>query len=209
MPKSAAFDLHHERYARWFDHHRDAYVSELLALRSLIGWHGRGLEIGVGTGRFAAPLGVPVGLDPSHAMLAVARERGVTPVAGVAETLPFRDSVFDFAVVVTTICFVDSAQAMLAEARRVIRPGGRLVIGFIDRDSQLGHTYLERQSESVFYRDAVFFSAGEIDQLLRHGGFTVHTWSQTLLSPPAATTEVEPVRAGTGTGAFVVVSAEH
>jgi len=96
---------------------------------------------------------------------------------------------------------------MLAEARRVLRPSGKLVIGFIDRDSGIGQSYLEHQSESVFYRDAVFYSAHDVGELLRAEGVTARAWGQTLFRPLAETTEIEPVRSGTGRGAFVVVMA--
>lgn len=209
MAKTAPFEAHHERYERWFEEHRAAYVSELLALRTFVPWEAPGLEIGVGTGRFAAPLGVPVGLDPSEAMLARAAARGIRTVKGVAEALPFPDGWFDHALVVTTICFVDSPRAMLAEAHRVLRPGGKLVIGFIDRESELGQSYLERRHGSVFYRDAVFHSANEVDDLLQDENFVVRAWGQTLFRPLAEMEDIEPVRSGTGSGAFVVVSAER
>jgi len=209
LGKAAVFEAHHERYEQWFEDHAAAYVSELLALRSLVPWHGHGLEIGVGTGRFAGPLGVPVGVDPSDAMLNRAAARGVQTIKGVAEAIPFPDGCFEYALVVTTICFVDSAEKMIAEAHRVLQPGGSLVIGFIDRQSGLGQTYVAHQAESVFYRDAVFYSAAEVDELLRAGGFAVRAWGQTLFRPLAETTEVEPVRPGTGTGAFVVVAADR
>lgn len=207
MPRITPFEEHHERYEAWFAKHAAAYVSELLALRPFIPWEGRGLEIGVGSGRFAAPLGVQVGVDPSPAMLAHAAARGIEAVHGSAEALPFADSRFDYALIVTTICFVDSASAMLAEARRVLRPGGHLVIGFIDRDSALGQTYLAHQSESVFYREATFFSAGEVGRLLLETGFTPDGWVQTLARPLAETREIEPLRPGYGQCAFVVVAA--
>ncbi|MGB3944604.1 MAG: methyltransferase domain-containing protein, partial [Methanothrix sp.] len=57
--------------------------------------------MGVGTGRFAAPLGISVGLDPSLPMMEVARKRGVLCVRGVAERLPFRDGAFDLLLMVT------------------------------------------------------------------------------------------------------------
>jgi SAM-dependent methyltransferase len=128
-------------------------------VRALLPWSGRGLEIGVGSGRFAAPLGVEFGIDPAAEMLAYARARGVRVACAVAEALPFADAAFDYALVVTTICFVDDAAAMLAEARRVLKPGGELVIGFIDRTSDLGRHYLAHREENVFYRDARFYSA--------------------------------------------------
>ncbi|TQV61453.1 MAG: class I SAM-dependent methyltransferase [Halothiobacillaceae bacterium] len=175
--------------------------------RLLVPLQGRGLEIGVGSGRFAAPLGIQVGVDPSEPMMAYARARGIEVVRGVAEDLPFADDSFDHVLAVTTICFVRSAPAMLAEARRVLRPGGSLIIGFVDKDSPLGRHYLAHQAESVFYRPAVFFSATEVENLLRQAGFTVERWVQTLFRPLDEITDIEPLRPGHGEGGFVVVAA--
>jgi SAM-dependent methyltransferase len=88
-PGVEPFVRHHRRYDEWFEHHRMAYLSKLLALRALLPWRGRGLEIGVGTARFAAPLGVEFGIDPAPDMLGNARSRGVRVAAATAEALPF------------------------------------------------------------------------------------------------------------------------
>ncbi|MCK9214048.1 MAG: class I SAM-dependent methyltransferase [Rhodoferax sp.] len=207
MPRVAPFETHHQRYEAWFEKHELAYISELLALRPFVPWEGWGIEIGVGSGRFAAPLGVQVGVDPSPAMLVHAAARGIEVVEGVAEHLPFADGSFDHALVVTTLCFVDSPARMLAEARRVLKPGGRLVIGFIDRESALGQNYLLHQEESVFYREATFYSADEVAQLLLETGFTIGAWGQTLAHPLPETREIEPLRTGRGQCSFVVVAA--
>jgi SAM-dependent methyltransferase len=206
-PRVEPFVHHHERYDDWFDRHRTAYLSELLAVRALTPWSGRGLEIGVGTGRFAGPLGVEFGIDPAAEMLGYARMRGVRVARAIAEALPFARAAFDYALIVTTICFVDDAAAMLAEARRILRPGGKLVIGFIDRESGLGQRYLAHQAENVFYRGANFYSADEVARLLRDAGFGGPVWAQTLSTPLEEAHEVEALRAGYGHGAFVVVSA--
>jgi SAM-dependent methyltransferase len=208
MPRIAPFEVHHEQYEQWFEQHPAAYISELLAVRPFVPLQGRGIEIGVGTGRFAVPLGVRVGVDPAIQMLAGAARRGVEVVAGTAEALPFTDSSFDYALVVTTICFVDSPRTMMAEAHRVLGPGGTLVIGFIDRNSALGQHYLAHRFESVFYRDATFYAAAEVDELLRSARFTIRNWGQTLLGGSPDIQEIEPLRPGVGRGAFVVVSAE-
>jgi SAM-dependent methyltransferase len=207
MPRVAPFETHHQRYEAWFEKHELAYISELLALRPFVPWEGWGIEIGVGSGRFAAPLGVQVGVDPSPAMLGHAAARGIEVVEGVAEHLPFADGSFDHALVVTTLCFVDSPARMLAEARRVLKPGGRLVIGFIDRESALGQNYLLHQEESVFYREATFYSADEVAQLLLETGFTIGAWGQTLAHPLPEMREIEPLRTGRGQCSFVVVAA--
>ena len=207
MPRAAPFEAHHERYEAWFEKHGAAYISELLALRPFVPWEGRGIEIGVGSGRFAAPLGVQVGVDPAPAMLVHAAARGIEAVEGVAENLPFAAGNFDHALVVTTLCFVDSPARMLAEAHRVLKPGGRLVIGFIDRESTLGQDYLVHQAESVFYREATFYSADEVARLLSEAGFAISAWAQTLAHPLPESREIEPLRPGRGQCAFVVVSA--
>ena len=209
MPRTQAFDAHPGRYDHWFVEHEAAWVSELLALRALVPWTGEGLEIGVGTGRFAAPLGIGTGLDPSAAMLARAAGRGIRVVEGRAEALPWADATFDHALVVTTLCFVDDAAAMIAEARRTLRPGGRLVLGFVDRGSPLGAEYLARQAASTFYQQATFFSAGEVERLLIDAGLVVEERGQTLFGSLEAVTEVQPVRPGHGEGGFAVVAARR
>lgn len=204
-PRVAPFVRHHERYDNWFERHGAAYLSELVAVRALLPWTGRGLEIGVGSARFAAPLGVEFGIDPAAEMLEYARARGVRVACAVAEALPFANAAFDYALVVTTICFVEDAAAMVAEARRVLKPGGALVIGFIDRASALGREYEAHRAENVFYRDARFYSGDEVERLLADAGFGPPVWGQTLFSPLAQMREIEPLRAGRGEGSFVVV----
>jgi SAM-dependent methyltransferase len=204
MPRTAPFEAYHRRYDCWFERHAAAYHSELLAVRALLPWYGMGLAIGVGTGRFAAPLGVQVGIDPAREVLDYAANRGILTVQTVAEALPFPDGCFDYALSVTTICFVDDVTAMLAEAYRVLKPGGELVIGFIDRTSDLGQHYLAHQAGNVFYREATFYSAKDVEQLLRDTGFTEAVWVQTLSKSPEETREIEPLRSGFGQGAFVV-----
>jgi SAM-dependent methyltransferase len=208
-PRVAPFVHHHERYESWFERHDAAYLSELLAVRALLPWTGRGLEIGVGSARFAAPLGVEFGIDPAPEMLAYARSRGVRVACAVAEALPFAAAAFDCALVVTTICFVEDAAAMLAEARRVLKPGGALVIGFIDRASALGREYEAHRAQNVFYRDARFYSADEVERLLGAAGFGAPAWAQTLFRPLQEILEIEPLRAGRGAGSFVVVRASR
>lgn len=205
MARSEPFDTHVDRYERWFDHHPAAFISELLAIRTLLPWRGRGLEVGVGTGRFAAPLGISDGVDPSRPMLRLARERGIRTVVGVAEALPYGHSTFDQVQIVTTICFVDDPARMMTEAVRVLRPGGCAVVGFVDRESALGKHYQRRQNSSVFYRDATFYSAAECRNLLQAAGLVDLVEVQTLFMHPGRMVEPQPVRYGTSEGGFAVM----
>ncbi len=58
MPETEPFDTYPDRYDDWFDRHPAAYQSELAVVGELWPEEGVGLEIGVGTGRFAEPLGI-------------------------------------------------------------------------------------------------------------------------------------------------------
>jgi demethylmenaquinone methyltransferase/2-methoxy-6-polyprenyl-1,4-benzoquinol methylase len=94
------------------------------------------LDVGSGTGLCAAisqeivgPTGRTVALDPSTGMLDIARRRGVREtVLGRAERLPFADGTFDLVSMSYMLRHVEDLSLAFAEAHRVLRPGGRIVI---------------------------------------------------------------------------------
>ncbi len=174
----------------------------------------------MGTGRFAAPLGIAVGLDPSVPMMGAARRRGVTCVRGVAERLPFRDGAFDLVLMVTVAFLLSDKMAAFREAARVLAPGGVVVVGFIDRESPVGRRYQREKGErgeegggggggggdeGGFYGEARFLAPEEMAALLEAAGFADLAFVQTLSCEPETMTEVEAPRAGWGRGSFVVV----
>ncbi len=96
---------------------------------------GRVLELGIGSGLNLAHYGPAVreviGIDPSPELLAMARRRvggqTVTLLEGSAEALPLADTSIDTIVTTWTLCTVPDAARALAEAHRVLRPGGALL----------------------------------------------------------------------------------
>ncbi len=204
MPGVESFDRNTSQYEQWFIDHPFAYVSELHAVQALLP-RGNGVEIGVGTGRFAAPFGIMKGIEPSRAMAELAKRKGIDVLSGVAESLPFRDNEFDFALMVTTVCFLDDMDLSFREAKRVLKPGGAFIIGFVDRMSPLGKEYEARKDKSDFYRDATFYTVAEVVDHLMQAGFGDFAFCQTLFKPLDAMEEVDLVKEGYGEGAFVVV----
>jgi ubiquinone/menaquinone biosynthesis C-methylase UbiE len=105
--------------------------------RALAAAEGLVLEIGVGSGlnlpRYAAGLERVVALDPSPPLLLLAAKRRgearvpVSLLCASGERLPFAEGFFDTAVTTWTLCSVADPLAMLREARRVLKPGGKLL----------------------------------------------------------------------------------
>ena len=207
MPKTSVFQKHFAKYEEWFTENRWIYEAELRAVKALIPEKGLGIEIGVGTGRFAQPLGIKIGIEPSGRMKEIARNRGIEVLDGVAEELPFGNSEFDFALMVTTVCFVDDIDKSLQEAYRILSQDGFLIIGLVDRNSSVGQIYLSHQNESVFYKDATFFSVDELIEIMTQIGFRGFDFRQTIFQTLSKTTENEPVKHGYGEGSFVVIRA--
>ena len=205
MAKTEPFERHTAEYEDWFSANHFAYLSELEAVRKQLPDAGLSVEIGVGTGRFAVPLGIDVGVEPSKRMRAVASQRGVQVVAGTGEELPLASAQFDVVLMVTTLCFLDDARAALTEAFRVLKTGGHIVIGFVDKDSPIGIRYQQNKATSVFYRAAVFYSAGEVEKLLRQVGFGQISFVQTIFRELPTIDRLEDVKPGFGEGSFLVV----
>lgn len=207
MPKIEPFEEHTSTYDNWFVRHRFVYESELEAIRTQLPQSGNGIEIGVGTGRFAAPFGIKFGLDPSHKMSLIAQKRGIHVIRGVAEALPLKSSTFDFVLMVTTICFVDDVVFSVREINRILKASGSLIIGFIDKSSRVGKMYETHRADDVFYRVATFYTIKEVIYILRKTGFKDLGFVQTIFKPLPDIDKIEPVKPGYGEGSFVVIRA--
>ena len=161
----------------------------------------RVLDIGSGPGFLAdemaeevGPEGAVHGVDPSESMLAISRRREtrVEYAVGDALALPYEDGTFDAAVATQVYEYVPDMPAALAEVRRVLRAGGRLLILDTDWDAIVWHSsdrdrmmrVLEKWNDHL----ADPYLPRRLPRLLRDAGFEL-----------ASTTIIPILNQGSGT----------
>jgi ubiquinone/menaquinone biosynthesis C-methylase UbiE len=156
---------------------------------------GRVLEVGVGSGLNLSLYGRAVtrvfALDPSLELLGFAREQAASArvpvifVRGKAEQLPFTASLFDTVVMTWTLCSIPDPAAALAEMRRVLNPGGKLL--FVEHGLSPEPTIARWQRRlTPCWR---WVSGGchldrKTDNLLRAAGFQINTLDTGYMKGP-------------------------
>jgi ubiquinone/menaquinone biosynthesis C-methylase UbiE len=179
------------------------------------------LDIGCGTGQYSldlAGMGLKItGADISLAMLEKAREKAAKAgliarfVEADAICLPFTDESFDLVLSVTALEFVPDLYVAIREAFRVLKTGGRLVVGLIGRDSAWWRFYYDkaRRDPNSTFNYARFYTLDELMAALPGRGVR---GKAVLFVPPdfdfsqeeeAMAVEGAAVRAGRIDGGFI------
>ena len=194
---AGVFDERAAEYDGWFENSL-LFAIERAALQELTTpLLGPKLEVGVGPGRFAEALGVEFGVDPALVPLAFARKRGVRVSQAVGEALPYAGQSMHTVLLLFTYCFLVDPRPVLWECRRVLKPGGHLVLGLIVADSPWGRMLRQKKEAGhPFYRQARFYNPVEVQQSLTECGFVVEEMRSSLIQPPEALREMEHSQAG-------------
>ncbi len=206
--KTSDFNEYVNRYDEWYYRNKFAYLSEVFAVRQLMP-KGLGLEIGVNTGRFASVLGIPFGIDPAKEGLKIADQKGVKVALAVGESLPFKDKILDYVLMVITLSFLHGPKEVLYETKRVLKQKGKIIIGIIDKNSFLGESYQQKKAKGLpFYREAILFSPAEVIGFLKECKFKDFKIYQTVFQLPESLENIQKPKGGYGEGGFVVIGAE-
>jgi ubiquinone biosynthesis O-methyltransferase len=181
-------DLGPDVYARWRASEIGA-ITERLEGRLILGMAGDlagrdVLDVGCGDGTFALELtrrgAVVTAVDASPAMIDAARDRAkqhhanATFQVATAEKLPYPAGQFDIVTAITILCFVEDAAPVFREMTRVLRPGGRLIIGELGRWSfWAAKRRIRAWLGSRLWRRGRFRTAGELQDLADQAGLAV------------------------------------
>lgn len=161
------------QWARTPDH--DSFWAYRAAFQAFIGsGSGAALEIGCGEGRVARALG-ELGYEmtvaePAPALLQAAREADSARsyLAASANDLPLEDGRFDLVVFYNVLMDVDDLQAAMNEAARVLRPGGRLMLGIVH--PMADHHFLRSQGQDP----GNYFATHLMDTKVETRGMPMH-----------------------------------
>lgn len=209
MIEKKLFSDHIKEYEAWFKKYPFVFKSEVTAIKKLLPKVKslRGLEIGPATGRFSKALGIKEGIEPSEKMREMAKKKGIFVVNALAEDLPYKSLQFDFVLMNFCISYFDNLPQAFKEALRVLKKGGCLIVGFIDKDSKIGEYYRDKKSSSIFYKDARFYSVSKIEKELKNAGFIDLQFSQTLFHDLDKIKTTEMPLPGYGKGSLVIIKA--
>lgn len=148
-----------------------------LALLQTVVAKGRLADVGCGGGFFAAAAAAggwaAVGLEPSEEAAGLARRQGVAVVRGCLEALPFADSHFDAITMFDVVEHVFSPAACLAEARRLLVPGGRLLIEAPNMAGWLPRLLGARHPSVRPPEHLTYFTPHSLRRLLERNGYQV------------------------------------
>jgi ubiquinone/menaquinone biosynthesis C-methylase UbiE len=200
MTDDALFDSRADTYDSWYTTPLGAYEDELenaLVFRHVGGVRGKTvLDVGCGTGLYSIRLsesGADVtAVDISLKMIEIARRKAQDrgqyiwyDEADMAK-LPYENRTFDMVVSITALEFAADPLLALMEMARVLRPGGKLVVGVLNNDSPWADARRERaKREASIYGTAHFFSSSDLRLLFhRTGTFGALTMESCIYTLP-------------------------
>ena len=186
-------------YDAWFDGEGSLiFFNEVQAFRTLLPFLPKPwLEIGVGSGRFAQALGIETGIDPCGKLVEIAKSRGIHAFPGQGKEQIFDEESFGTVFLIVTLCFLDSPLDVLKEVKRILMPGGKLVLGLVLKESPWGKLYQQKKNEGHrFYKYAKFYSCKDVVRLLFKTGFMGESMLSTLMQKPGDVQHVEQPKDG-------------
>lgn len=141
------------------------------------------LEVGAGTGEISRALLKDghrvVATDISPNMVSQMQKKGIEAVVSDAEKLPFANESFDTVIAAELIYYLDNPERFIAEAHRVLKPQGRLLLSSANNTTRIYDRLRAALRilglKGMYFDDKIrqFMAARQICTLLEKGGFRV------------------------------------
>lgn len=227
-----SFDKHADKYDAWFMENKNLFSSEAAVVAWFLKSSEKILSVGCGSGIFEQALSVEYGIDikegvePSEAMADIARQRGMNVEIGNAEDTNFGKEMYDTVLFNGTPGYIDDLEAAFQNARIALKPGGKLVVIDVPKESSfailynLGKTlgtwdnemFKGVKPEAVypieFVKEARWRTTKEKTDVFTKTGFGEFEFAQTLTRHPLyANEEVEDPQEGYHKGDYVAIKA--
>lgn len=227
---NAKFDGYANEYDAWFMANENVFNSELKLVKQALGDLSgkRVLSVGCGSGLFESNFehtGIE-GLEPSADMAQIARKRGMEVLVTTFEHAQLDEDAYDVIYFNGSSTYIEDLHGAFAKAQRCLKPGGRLVLLDVPKESAYAlmyllaaavgsydHPYLEGVMPQLPYplelvTAGYWHTSEEKLQILRDLGFRDFSAFQTLVNNPVYTNDsVEDVVDGYQAGGYVALIA--
>lgn len=225
------YDEFADAYDQWFMNNENLFVSEAKMVAKALGNPGRTLSVGCGSGLFESyfkrELGLVIedGIEPSEAMAAIARKRGMRVAIGTAEDI-VGDGSYDTVLFNGCPSYIDDLGKAFRNAWAALKPGGRIVVVDVPKDSAYAliynlalavgtwdHPLLEGVKPPdpypiEFVKAAHWRTVKDKVDLLKETGFTdLTSWQTLTVYPDRANDAVEEPIPGCDRGSYVALVA--
>lgn len=202
------FDKYASQYDAWFVNNKNVLESEVRLVAACLQDAGDILSVGCGSGLFekilADSYGIRIldGIEPAEAMADIARKRGMNVTVGTAEDTPFGIHKYDTVLFNGCPCYMNDLLAALCKAYDALRPGGRVVVVDVPKESAYGllynlalatgsweHQLLDGVQPYLPYpielvKQARWRTTTEKSMLMERAGFKRLFYMQTLVASP-------------------------
>jgi hypothetical protein len=149
------------------------------------------LARGMGSGRLAPFLDIPQGMGKERNLLKMTRACKVS--------------------VIFTLCLASRPALFLKECHHLLRREGKILIGFIPRESPWGRFYMETQKgRRPTHRWGQFYSLKKMEHIMMDAGFSIQGYISTLFQKPGAVKVLEnPMRGYLPQAGFLIIMGER
>ena len=202
---NSLFETHSRNYLSWAKRYDKIFNAELKALKQMVPQNGKGMEMDLGVGQYAIPLGIKYGTEASRELRSIASKRGLTVSDIQMGKLPYESNQFDFVLLLFNVLTMEDINNKIHEISRVLKKGGSLIIAFLDKTAFDKKPESYQKSLLYFYEKVKFLTTDSILSVLNKFGYADFSFVQTFSQNPDDSSFVEEPKNGYGEGVLVIM----